>query len=156
CGGYQMLGRSIHDPDGVEGPAAKVDGLGLLDVETVMSADKQVRSRHARALSSGVPVTGYEIHMGRTSGRDCARAWLDLDGRPEGAAARDGRVRGSYLHGLFSADGFRAEYLAMLGAESVPGYEDGVDDVLDRLADHLERHMDLDLMLSLAEEPHRA
>ncbi len=155
CGGYQMLGRSIHDPEGVEGIAGRVVGLGLLAVETVMSSDKQVTLRDARALPSGARITGYEIHLGRMSGPDCARAWLDIDGRPEGAASADGRVRGSYLHGLFSSDVFRSEYLATLGAGSVPGYDDGIDGVLDRLADHLERHMDLDLLLSLAEVPRR-
>lgn len=96
---------------------------------------------------------GYEIHMGRTSGPDCARAWLTLDGQPQGAASADGRVRGSYLHGLFAADPFRARFLGDLGQESQVLYEDGVDATLDALADHLERYLDLDLLWELASSP---
>ncbi|TMV09612.1 cobyric acid synthase [Ruegeria sediminis] len=155
CGGYQMLGKTISDPEGVDGRPGTVDGLGLLDVATVMAGEKQVTLRDATALPGGEPVSGYEIHMGRTEGPDCARAWLKIDGRPEGAASANGRVRGSYLHGLFSSDKFRASYLAGLGADSAVAYEDGVEQTLDALADHLERHMDLDLILSLAEEPRR-
>ncbi|MFC3615654.1 cobyric acid synthase [Lutimaribacter marinistellae] len=153
CGGYQMLGRKIKDPHGFEGVASEVDGLGLLDIETVMHGTKEVSPRQAIALPSGAPVTGYEIHIGRSSGPDCSRAWLEVNGRPEGASSSNGRIRGCYLHGLFASDAFRADYLGTLGAGSVPGYEDGIDDVLDRLADHLERHMDLNRLLSLAEVP---
>lgn len=156
CGGYQMLGRSIDDPDGIEGRPGKVDGLGLLDVDTIMTGDKQVTLRHATALPGGEPVTGYEIHIGRTSGPDCARAWLEIDGRPEGAASTDGRIRGSYLHGVFTSDPFRARYLAEFGQEALVGYEDGVDQVLDALAEHIEAHLDLDLLLELSEPPRGA
>lgn len=151
CGGYQMLGRTIDDPEGVDGRPGKADGLGLLDVHTVMAGDKRVTLTEATTRSGGLPVSGYEIHMGRTTGADCARAWLDIAGRPEGAASADGRVRGSYLHGLFSADAFRASVLASLGHASLPGYEDGVDETLDALADHLERYMDLGRLLELAQ-----
>ncbi|MFD0909217.1 cobyric acid synthase [Ruegeria arenilitoris] len=153
CGGYQMLGRVIADPDGVDGRPASVDGLGLLDVETVMSWEKRVELRSAQALPGGEPVTGYEIHMGRTQGPDTARAWLQVEGRPEGAASRDGRVLGSYLHGIFASDAFRASYLQRFGARSELAYEDGVEQTLEALADHLEQHMDLDALLSLAAEP---
>ncbi|SDD12630.1 cobyric acid synthase [Ruegeria marina] len=153
CGGYQMLGRSIDDPEGIEGRPGKTEGLGLLDVQTVMTSEKQVTLRHAVALPGREPVSGYEIHIGRTDGPDCARAWLEIDGRREGAASADGRIRGSYLHGLFSSDAFRARYLGDLGYESLSGYEDGVDSVLDALADHVEAHLDLDLLLEMAEPP---
>lgn len=156
CGGYQMLGHSIDDPDGIEGHPGKVDGLGLLDVDTVMTGDKQVTLRHATAIPGGEPVTGYEIHIGRTSGPDCARAWLEIDGRPEGAASADGRIRGSYLHGVFTSDPFRARYLAEFGQEALVGYEDGVEQVLDALAEHIEAHLDLDLLLELSETPRGA
>lgn len=156
CGGYQMLGKTISDPDGVDGRPGTVEGLGLLDVSTTMAGQKQVTLRTATALPNGEPVSGYEIHMGRTDGPDCARAWLQVEGRTEGAASADGRVRGSYLHGLFSSDAFRANYLAQLGVTSDNAYEDGVERVLDDLADHLEQHMDLDLLLSLAQEPRRS
>ncbi|SEI73693.1 adenosylcobyric acid synthase (glutamine-hydrolysing) [Cribrihabitans marinus] len=155
CGGYQMLGRTIADPDGVDGSPGTAEGLGLLDVHTVMAGDKQVTEREATALPGGEPVRGYEIHMGRTHGPDCDRAWLHIDDRPEGAASANGRVKGSYLHGLFTADAFRARYLEELGARSDLAYDDGVEQVLDSLADHLERHMDLDAVLDLAAVPER-
>ncbi|WP_299945646.1 cobyric acid synthase [uncultured Ruegeria sp.] len=155
CGGYQMLGKTIADPDGVDGHPGRVEGLGLLDVTTTMAGDKQVTLRSATALPGNEPVSGYEIHMGRTDGPDCARAWLQIESRPEGAASANGRVRGSYLHGIFTSDAFRASYLAELGATSETTYEDGVEQVLDDLADHLELHMDLDLLLSMAQAPDR-
>ncbi|WP_170402101.1 cobyric acid synthase [Ruegeria arenilitoris] len=153
CGGYQMLGRVIADPDGVDGRPGGVDGLGLLDVETVMSGEKRVELQSAQALPGGEPVTGYEIHMGRTQGPDTARAWLQVEGRPEGAASRDGRVLGSYLHGIFASDAFRASFLQRFGAKSELAYEVSVEQTLESLADHLEQHMDLDALLSLAAEP---
>jgi adenosylcobyric acid synthase len=94
--------------------------------------------------------------MGRTEGPDCARAWLEVQGRPEGAASANGRILGSYLHGIFSSDVFRAQYLSGLGVTSETAYEDGVEQALDDLADHLEQHMDLDLLLELAQTPQRA
>ncbi|WP_171125365.1 MULTISPECIES: cobyric acid synthase [unclassified Ruegeria] len=153
CGGYQMLGKTIADPDGVDGRPGTVEGLGLLDVDTVMSRQKTLTLRNARTVPGGEPVQGYEIHMGKTEGADCRRAWLEVDGRPEGATDKSGRIRGSYLHGIFSSDAFRASYLSQLGAASDLGYEDGVEDTLDALADHLETHMNLDQLLDLAESP---
>ncbi len=155
CGGYQMLGKTIADPEGVDGRPGTVEGLGLLDVSTTMAGQKQVTLRTATALPGGEEVSGYEIHMGRTDGPDCGRAWLQIENRPDGAASANGRVRGSYLHGIFSSDAFRASYLAQLGVTSQTAYEDGVEQVLDDLADHLEQHMDLDLLLSLAQAPRR-
>jgi adenosylcobyric acid synthase len=151
CGGYQILGKTIDDPDGVDGRPGKVDGLGLLDVHTVMAGQKRVTLTEASMIEDDIPVSGYEIHMGRTEGADCDRAWLSIEGRDEGAVSRNGRVRGTYLHGLFSSDGFRARFLADLGHESDLLYEDGVEDVLDALADHLEQYLDLDLLLKLAQ-----
>ncbi|WP_291732558.1 cobyric acid synthase [Leisingera sp. F5] len=150
CGGYQMLGKTIDDPEGVDGRPGKVEGLGLLDVHTVMAGEKRVTLTEAVTRDGNLPVSGYEIHMGRTEGADCARAWLSIDGRTEGAASADGRVKGSYLHGLFSSDAFRASFLGSLGHESQTGYEDGVEETLDALADHLERYMDLDQLLELS------
>lgn len=150
CGGYQMLGKTIDDPEGVDGRPGKVDGLGLLDVHTVMAGEKRVTLTEAVTRDGNLPVNGYEIHMGRTAGADCDRAWLSIGGRAEGAASADGRVKGSYLHGLFSSDAFRASVLAGLGHESQTGYEDGVEETLDALADHLERFMDLDQLLELS------
>ena len=153
CGGYQMLGQQIDDPDGVDGRAGSAPGLGLLDVTTVMQPRKTVTLRDARALPGGEVVTGYEIHMGDTQGPDCARAWLDIAGTPSGAASADGRVMGCYMHGLFSSDSFRASFLQRLGHRAQTQYEQEVDATLDALADHLERHLDVDRLYELARPP---
>ena len=118
-----------------------------------MSGDKKVIERSGIARPGGESVSGYEIHMGRTEGPDCARAWLEIDGQPEGAASKDGRVMGCYMHGIFSSDAFRKSFLNRLGHRSVAQYESEVEATLDALADHLERYMDIDAMLALASEP---
>lgn len=150
CGGYQMLGKTIDDPDGVDGRPGKIEGLGLLDVHTVMSGEKRVTLTEAHSIAGNLPVSGYEIHMGQTTGPDCGHAWLQIAGRPEGAASASGQVKGSYLHGMFSSDSFRASFLQNLGYHSQTGYDQGVEDALDALADHLETYMDLDQLLRLA------
>ena len=151
CGGYQMLGKDIHDPDGIEGPAGSYAGLGLLDVTTVMHAKKRLAEVAGTYVLTGDTVTGYEIHIGHTQGPDCDRAWLEFDGRAEGAASCDGRIQGCYVHGLFTADAFRAAYLARLGAASTAfSYVAEIDQVLDLLAAHIETHLDLDRLLALA------
>ncbi|MCQ0970606.1 cobyric acid synthase [Paracoccus sp. TK19116] len=147
CGGFQMLGRQISDPTGSDGAPGDSEGLGLLDVETVMSDAKRIVQVSGTAM--GAPVSGYEIHMGRTLGPDCARPFARLPG-PDGAISRDGRIAGTYLHGLFADDRLRAAWLARLGAVSQPGYEAGVEDTLDALAAHLEAHLDVGAILSLA------
>lgn len=152
CGGYQMLGRKIIDADGIEGAPGQVDGLGHLDVITQMKPHKHLALTDATYRPSGTPVQGYEIHIGETTGPDRDRAWLDVSGRSEGAQSADGLVRGCYLHGLFGADQFRAEYLTELGLPANPmDYTQGVEDALDALAEHLEQHMDVTRTLGLAE-----
>ncbi|MEZ5714379.1 MAG: cobyric acid synthase [Paracoccaceae bacterium] len=151
CGGYQMLGRSIDDPDGIEGPPGRVEGLGHLDIDTVMTPEKHLTLRSARYRPTGATVEGYEIHIGETAGPDTARAWLSLDGAPHGAASADGRVLGCYLHGLFRADGFRGDFLARLGGSAAVAYDAETDAVLDRLGAHVAAHLDLDRLLALAE-----
>lgn len=151
CGGYQMLGRSVADPGGIEGEPGVTPGLGLLDVETVMHADKRLARITAVHAGSGMTVSGYEIHIGRTEGPDRARPFAHVDGLPEGARSPDGRVEGSYLHGLFAQDAFRSAWLAALGA--APGgvaYGPAVERTLDDLAAHLEAHLDVAGLLSLA------
>lgn len=151
CGGYQMLGQTIADPDGIEGPARSVAGLGHLDVATVMQPHKRLALSQAVYRATGDKVSGYEIHMGDTTGPDCARAWLSLDGRGEGAASPNGRIMGCYLHGLFSADAFRSAFFAQLGKPvAAYGYDAQVETTLDALADHLEQHLDIDALLTLA------
>lgn len=150
CGGYQMLGRMIADPQGIEGPAQTVPGLGLLDVETVLGGDKLVRPVTGRHCPTGERVTGYEIHLGRTSGPDCARPLVDLDGQPDGAISPDRRVTGSYVHGLFADDCFRHAWLAGFGKAGSLAYEAGIEATLEALADHCERHLDVDAIIRLA------
>jgi adenosylcobyric acid synthase len=155
CGGYQMLGRAIADPHGVEGEAGAVEGLGLLDVTTVISREKTLRAAGGRR-ADGVALSGYEMHMGVTEGADCARPFAILDGGlsgdgREGATSPDGRVTGTCLHGLFAGDAQRAAWLARLGGRAA-GLDYGalVEDTLDALASHLEAHLAIDEMLSLA------
>ena len=148
CGGYQMLGRMIHDPQGHDGAPGSDAGLGLLDVETRMAAEKRLTRIEGRAL--GQPIEGYEIHMGRTTGPDCTRAFAHIP-QPDGAISPDGRVAGTYLHGLFADNAFRAAWLAGFGANSALDYGAGVEDVLDRLAIHLETHLNIEQLFALAQ-----
>jgi adenosylcobyric acid synthase len=151
CGGYQMLGRVIRDPAGIEGPPGACEGLGLLDVETTLSDEKRLEPVQGTS-ADGAPFAGYEMHMGVTEGPDRARPFARLaDGSPEGAVSADGRVIGTYVHGLFADDRQRAAWLARFaaGGTSVV-YEVQVEETLDRLAEHLARHVDLDRLLTLA------
>ena len=154
CGGYQMLGRSIADPEGIEGEAVTVAGLGLLDIETVLGGDKRLTAARGAGFASGMPVEGYEMHIGRTTGPGLARPMLRLDSGPEGCVSADGLVAGCYLHGLFAADAFRRAFLVALGgAAGEFAYEERVETTLDALADHLERALDLDALLAAARMP---
>jgi adenosylcobyric acid synthase len=150
CGGYQMLGRSIADPEGIEGPPAKVEGLGLVDVATTLSGEKRLEP--VRGVSNdGAPFTGYEMHMGITEGPDRARPFARLaDGSAEGAVSADGRIIGTYVHGLFADDGQRAAWLSRFGGAATIAYDSLVENTLDALAAHLAAHLDLDRLLKLA------
>ncbi len=152
CGGYQMLGTVVRDPHGIEGPAGDAPGLGLLDMETELAGEKSLVEAQGRDLTTGEAVHGYEMHMGRTTGRGLVRPMLRFDGRSDGCISPDGRVFGCYLHGLFAADGFRRAFLRRLRAREVStlAYETGIEDVLDALADHLAEHLDLDGLLAAA------
>ncbi len=151
CGGYQMLGRTVQDPDGIEGPAGETPGLALLDVHTRMSSEKRLSETEARHLASDTTFLGYEIHIGRTEGADCARPFAMIGDRAEGAISKDGGVTGSYLHGMFRNDAFRSAFLADLGAEpSDSAYTSTVESTLDALAHHMETHLDLDALFAVA------
>jgi adenosylcobyric acid synthase len=151
CGGYQMLGRTIADPTGIEGPPGAADGLGLLDVETALSGEKRLDPVRGET-GNGIAFAGYEMHMGVTRGPDCMRPFARLaDGSPEGAVSADGRVIGTYIHGLFADDGQRSAWLTLLGAgPSAVAHDALVEGTLDRLAAHIADHVDLDRLLSLA------
>lgn len=153
CGGYQMLGRTIADPDGIEGIVGTVEGLGFLSVDTVLTHDKTVRPIVAQHIASDIELTAYEIHLGETIGEDTARAPFRYGGKAEGAASVDGRIVGTYLHGLFTTDAFREAYLQALLPSRTVGhfrYETDLDATLDALADHLEMHIDIEKMLAIA------
>jgi adenosylcobyric acid synthase len=146
-----MLGKSVADPDGIEGPPGETTGLGLLDVTTIMTPEKSLTRIKAEHAETKQPIEAYEIHIGRTDGADCARSFAHINGTPEGAISRDGRVQGSYLHGLFASDSFRSAYLARLGiAAANESYGAKVQSALDALADHIEKHLDVDGLLALA------
>lgn len=152
CAGYQMLGQILSDPEGVEGPPGEIAGLGLLAVDTVIGAAKALRERTAQELTTGETVTGYEMHMGRTTGPGAQSPMIRFadTGDTDGAVSADGRVMGSYMHGIFSDDGFRRAYLARFRAnrESGPAYELQVEETLDALAKHLEVHVDIEAILA--------
>jgi adenosylcobyric acid synthase len=151
CGGYQMLGRTIADPAGIEGPPGKAQGLGLLDVVTTLSNGKRLEPVHG-TTSDGAPFAGYEMHMGVTAGPARARPFARFaDGAAEGAVSPDGRVLGTYIHGLFADDRQRSGWLARFSAGAAGiGYEALVEQTLDALAAHLVAHLDLDRLLTLA------
>ncbi|MHA6720244.1 cobyric acid synthase [Sphingomonas sp. RS6] len=152
CGGYQMLGRRIADPDGIEGPSGEVDGLGLLDVTTRLAPSKNLRAVTGTAL--GAPVTGYEMHMGLTTGADTARPFAHLaDGAGDGAVDADGSVIGTYLHDFLGTPGIRRALLDRIGIASAGGdHAAAVDAALEDIAAAMERHLDLDAMLTIARE----
>ena len=152
CGGFQMLGASIADPSGLEGPAGACEGLALLDVETVLGGTKTLRSVVGRSCDDGVSFDGYEMHVGETRGPDTQRPLLRFaDGVTDGAMSPSGRVAGAYVHGLFASTIQRAAWIARLGGVSSGlDHDQVVEDTLDRLACHLAEAIDLDRLLSLA------
>lgn len=155
CGGYQMLGRRIADPLGIEGPPCQVEGLGLLDVETRLTSSKRLARVEGTAL--GVPIAGYEMHMGETCGADTARPFASLDnGRSDGAVSPDGRVIGTYLHGLLSAPVLRTALLDRIGiVGSGIDHRHDIDIALDEIAQELERHVDIAGLIEIACEEKR-
>ncbi|MEM7729645.1 MAG: cobyric acid synthase [Pseudomonadota bacterium] len=155
CGGFQMLGQTLADPDGVDGEPGEAQGLGLLDVDTVMTGDKQVARVTAVCAQSGETISGYKIHMGRTEGPGTDRPFCTIDGAPDGAVSANGRVQGTYIHGAFSGDGFRRAWLTRLGASVEEGlvYGAAVEQALDSLADGVEAAIDVDAVLALARPP---
>ncbi len=157
CAGYQMLGMSLDDPGGVEGPSGRVDGLGYLPVRTVLTGTKRLAP--VRGEAWGAPFAGYEMHMGETVPVEGAAPSTPVrfdDGRTDGAISPDGRVAGCYVHGLFADDRQRAALLARLGGTSDGAgqgslnYEAAQEAALDAVAAHVAAHVDLDRLLGLA------
>ena len=148
CGGYQMLGRTIADPDGVEGPAETVAALGLLPVDTVIRQDKTVREVRGTRIADGSGFAGYEIHCGLTTG-EAAPLLRMTDGRVEGAVSPDGRIAGCYVHGLFN---LAEQRRCWIGASNGLDQDAVVDAALEELAADLERHVRADRLLAIAGE----
>ena len=167
CGGYQMLGRRVSDPEGVESSVAEAEGLGLLDVETVLLPEKETHQAEARLLEAASlvapgcegDISGYEIHMGQTTlgpkAEPLARIVRRSAGKvavPDGAVSPDGRVFGTYLHGIFDNHGFRSAFLNRLRREK--GFQTvsvicGMEDPFDQLAEHMERHLDMESLFAI-------
>jgi len=151
CGGFQLLGQGISDPDGVDGSIGSEPGLGLLNITTRMRAGKTLRDNTGVHLESGALIKGYEIHVGETSGPDASRPFARLATGPDGAVSGDhrGRVSGTYLHGLFGNDRFRQHWLEQLrpGSSSDLNFEAAVDAALDQLGESLEACLDIDQLL---------
>ncbi|ANG63418.1 cobyric acid synthase CobQ [Marinobacterium aestuarii] len=145
CGGYQMLGRQVHDPLGIEGAPGSSAGLGLLELETTLEAHKQLRNVTGTLALNGAVVSGYEIHLGVTWGPGLQRPALQIEGRDEGALSLDNQILGTYLHGLFDQAGATDALLAWAGFSEAasPDYQALREAGIDRLADCLEAHLDL-------------
>ena len=151
CGGYQMLGKMINDPLGIEGSTGATEGLGLLDLSTEMTPKKSLTQVPATHVESGKNFEGYEIHIGQSEGEDRVRPFAKIADQNEGAISPDGLVMGTYCHGLFAADGFRRAFLKTLGTvRHSSNYGKIVEDTLDKLADHIEEHLDVDALLAIA------
>ncbi|MDN2659814.1 cobyric acid synthase [Neptunomonas sp. CHC150] len=157
CGGYQMLGKFIHDPKGIESESGTSQGLALLDVETELLDQKQLTQRTGRLFSDDVCITGYEIHCGETHGLSMQRPFLSLKAtqgdsfQPEGATSEDGQIVGTYLHGLFDSSEFVTHFLKWAGLKTVQSvdYETRKFQDLDRLADSLEAHLDVPSLMAI-------
>jgi adenosylcobyric acid synthase len=141
----------VRDPHGIEGKMREAKGLGLLDIETVMEPEKSVRNVAARSLAFDTTLEGYEIHLGRTTGADCLRPATVINNVEDGATSADGKVFGTYLHGLFTAGQFRERYLESLGIRgSGVDYRAELDRALDEIAAELESHLDCTAIFALA------
>ncbi len=154
CGGFQMLGELVDDPHGLESESARVDGFGLLPVRTTLSPDKTLSRTYGVHSRSGLRVHGYEIHHGRTAPmNDSLRVALrDNQGDPLGFGKADGRVWGTYLHGLFDADEFRRWFIDQLrmdkGLDPLTQVQTAFDleDALDNLASIVREALDIDAL----------
>ncbi len=150
CGGMQMLGRQIHDPDGREGPAGSSAGLDLLDFETTLAPEKQLRRVTGRLGVDDAPVAGYEIHLGVTEGPALSRPALWLDdqhggSRPDGAVSPDDQVLATYVHGVFDDPAACGALLRWAGLARADGIDlDALrESSIDRLARSMADHLDL-------------
>lgn len=146
-----MLGRRISDPLNIEGSVSEIEGLGLLDIETELAAEKTVRNVVAESIKGNLPLEGYEIHLGVTHGPDCARPFATVDGHADGAVSADGRVMGTYLHRVFDSDAYRSSLLGEFGiGGGNSNYRAQVEESLDKVAEELGKYLDIEAMLKIA------
>ncbi|MEO1660373.1 MAG: cobyric acid synthase [Pseudomonadota bacterium] len=152
CGGYQMLGETVSDPGGYDGPAGKAHGLGLLKVDTEMTGEKRVLPVTGENTLTEKRLKGYKIHTGRTQGDDMARPFATLNATADGARSADNRIQGTYLHGAFAEDEFRHAWLNSIGevSDETFSYETQVDAALDALADGVEAAVNVDQIFAMA------
>ncbi len=151
CGGFQMLGHTIHDPLGIEGIAGHSGGLQLLAMETNLESEKQLRNVRGTLALDNAPVTGYEIHAGVTRGAALAWPSVHLDTHDDGAISNDGQILGTYVHGLFESTAACDALLSWAGlrAAQSPDYNASREASINRLADAVEMHLDLPKILRL-------
>ncbi len=152
CGGYQMLGSRLFDPDGLEGNQLETDGLGLLDFTTVMGGSKKLLEESGVETLFDTSLSGYHMHLGICEGPALSRPMLQLSSGPDGAVSEDRLVMGCYLHGLFANDAFRQKLINRFQNSDhiVESFETRIEETLDNLAAHMEKHLDLDAMLEVA------
>ena len=145
CGGFQMLGERIDDPEGLESDAGSSAGLGWLSMTTRFISGKQLRNVEGRFVAADTLIRGYEIHNGLTQGEALKHPMLVLEGRDDGAMSEDGQVMGCYLHGLFDVPDSCNAILEWAGLKSQRSVDYAVhrEQQLDRLADMLEEHLDM-------------
>ncbi len=156
CGGFQMLGRQLHDPQGLEGYAGTSAGLGLLDMETTLEAKKQLAIVSGQLVFADAPITGYEIHMGVSRGPALNHPFAMLPNRPDGAISADNAIAGTYLHGLFDHPEACAALLMWAGLKNVETFDYMAqrEQCLNRLADALETHLDWEMLETYLPEQH--
>ena len=155
CGGYQMMGHTVSDPDGIEGDVKSINGLSLLPVDTVLTSEKTLTKVSGFDLLSKEKVSGYEMHVGVTTVKkntDNISAMLNLEGVDEGVSYEGGQISGCYLHGLFSSDSYRSAFLSRIKSReaSSVSFENEIDATLDALAQHLENSVDIDQIIKLS------
>ena len=152
CGGYQMIGRVIHDPDGIEGQPGSAEGLALMDFETRLAPRKQLANVRGKLFGEDIDLTGYEIHMGETTGNDLSRPAVVLaDGRMDGAVSEDGQIICSYLHGFFDHPDACQALLSWAGMDrsTVFDYAEFKEQEIDRVADMLGNHLDIPQLIEI-------
>jgi adenosylcobyric acid synthase len=144
CGGYQMLGKVIHDPEGVEGKAGSSIGLGFMEMETSLQENKCLRKVTGFLLTDNTPISGYEIHAGLSQGQAVDKPAMILAGAPDGAISEDNLVMGTYLHGLFDDPGACQALLAWAGltTQKTPGLDEMRERGINLITDALEQNFD--------------